>query len=169
MSRHVEDAKSRELQAMQDQNQVSKAFQLIQEWHTGQLYGDRPYVEHLIEVLKSCEAHLHTTHLTPWKVRVVALLHDLFEDTECPFDTIVEIFGMEIALALLAISKPRSYTKRDYALYITTVCANPLAWFAKVHDTECNLTNSMLEGNHYRIIRYSTQLADLHKGYRPAA
>ena len=54
---------------------IGDAIDLIASAHKGQLYKDRPYVLHPIEVMLEFGIGLHEERLT-------ALFHDLLEDTE---------------------------------------------------------------------------------------
>ena len=63
--------------------------------------------------------------------------------------------SMRVVSALVAISKVEGESYEDY---IKKVRSNPDATFVKKHDTLCNLTQSLREGNSKRIKKYAKQL-----------
>ena len=69
--------------------------------------------------------------------RIVALLHDVVEDTNVTIEDIQNIFDEEIANAIYAIThKPNE----PNALYIKRVKANPLATAVKIQDLRDNMS-----------------------------
>ena len=119
--------------------------------HKDQMYGDLPYLSHLQEVADSVkEAGGGDLEIaTAW-------LHDILEDTKCTAQ-IMWCDGIESTVidAVLCLTKKDGETYEDY---IRKVKSNKIALFVKKHDTLLNLTNSLREKNHKRVIKYSKQL-----------
>lgn len=85
----------------------------------------------------------------------VAYLHDILEDTTYTEEQLRATFPEEIADAVVAITKVEGEV---YAEYIAKVKANALAHKVKIHDTLCNLTESVRKMQKGRIMKYTTQL-----------
>lgn len=108
-----------------------KALRFITEKHAGQKRRNgNPYIIHPIRV--SQEVHSDTE-------KVVALLHDVLEDTTATYDEVLGLFGEEIAIAVLALTKTKG---EPYMEYIHRVKRNPLAITVKIADMSDNLSDS---------------------------
>ena len=118
--------------------------------HGEQMYGDKPYTYHLLEVWSrvavagGCET-----------AQMVAILHDILEDTDCLYEELAREFGVKVARAVLCLTKMKDL---PYTEYIKGIRANPIALQVKIADTLCNLTQSHKEGNLKRIRKYSKQM-----------
>lgn len=135
-----------------DYNLLEIATSFAIESHGDQLYGDKPYLYHLSQVENNV---IRILGVTAFKERIVAILHDTMEDTAVTHWDIKQRFGMEVAEAVLALSK---FDDEDYYQYIERVRANPVALLVKKCDTMANLTQSFVEQRHKGIIKYTTQL-----------
>ena len=122
------------------------------EAHGDQMYGDKPYLYHLSQVENNV---IRVLGVDAYLERIVAVLHDVIEDTAVMFPEIVERFGREVANAVWALTKVKH---EDYYCYIERVRANPVALIVKKCDTMANLTQSFSEQRHKGIIKYTTQL-----------
>lgn len=99
--------------------------------HAGQKRRNgNAYIIHPIRV--SQEVHSDTE-------KVVALLHDTVEDTKATLSEIKDIFGLEIARAVDAITRRK---EEDYMDYIKRLKMNPLAVTVKIADISDNLSDS---------------------------
>lgn len=130
----------------------SLAVQRIREFHDGQKYAGQDYTYHLFDV----ESTVIKRHgYEAYELRIVALLHDILEDTTYdPLDLHKE-FGETICNAVLAMTKGFG---EDYFSYIERVKSNDLARKVKLCDSFCNLKHSFMEQNQKRIIKYTTVL-----------
>jgi len=67
-----------------------------------------PYVVHLSNVaMEVMQAAAHTPGFDLLLAVQAALLHDVLEDTPCTFTEVEERFGLKVALAVLALTKPK--------------------------------------------------------------
>lgn len=99
--------------------------------HDGQLdKGGAPYIEHPLAVMDLLADE-------PEDVRVVAVLHDVLEDT----DVVPEGLTDAQAAALDAISR-RPHPEETYREYVERVAANDIARKVKVADVRHNLSPS---------------------------
>lgn len=122
---------------------------LAQKFHAGQMYGREPYMYHLEMVTASCGRENDD------RLQVIAMLHDIIEDTDVTYDMLLMMFGKDIANAVKALTKDSG---DPYAMYIDRVKENELARIVKMHDTLCNLEESMVRRDTKRIMKYSKQL-----------
>jgi (p)ppGpp synthase/HD superfamily hydrolase len=122
---------------------------VARKFHAGQMYGKNEYMYHLEMVAASVQREYDD------RLEIVALLHDILEDTDCAEITLRQLFDEDIVDAVVAITKWECLSKDDY---IARVKANPLARKVKVHDSLCNLTESIIRGDTKRIVKYSKQI-----------
>jgi (p)ppGpp synthase/HD superfamily hydrolase len=103
---------------------IVKAHQLASKAHQGQVdQGGHPYILHLEAV-----ANLVTTV----EEKVVALLHDIVEDTQVTFDDLRKEFDDTIITAVDAMTK-REKTEK-FMGYLRRAKANPIAKKVKIAD-----------------------------------
>lgn len=102
---------------------ISKALDLAIKHHAGQTdKAGRPYIEHVLRVALAQTDPLRT---------VVALLHDIVEDTDVSIGYIQNEFGHDVADAVYAITKnPRE----DLKSYMERVRMNIVARDVKLAD-----------------------------------
>lgn len=91
-----------------------------------------PYIYHPIHVMSSFL-------LQEEQERIVAILHDIVEDTPINLTDIEATFGKEIAEAIDAITKRPG---EDYDEYLKRVAQNILAKKVKIEDVKHNLDRS---------------------------
>lgn len=103
---------------------------------------DLPYVVHLSNVtMEVILASFHTPDFNLDFAVPVALLHDTIEDTSTTFEELIERFGVDIALAVSALSKnpdiPKESQVMDSLLRIKKL--QPEVWAVKMADRITNL------------------------------
>ena len=149
---------------------IIKTAELAVKWHKGQKYGEHPYIYHLDQVV--CE--LNSMHSRHYEIRtVVAYLHDILEDTECPEEEIMALFpdiGKEKdPRGPIVLENVRLLSKNlsdGYEPYIEGIIGSEIALMVKVADSTCNLKNSMYNWDRDRVIKYMNQIKLLTKdGY----
>lgn len=110
------------------------AAQICVEYHYGQVdKAGNPYYLHPFAVASKCKDE---------KEIIVALLHDILEDTDYPAMNILTHFGQEIFDAIVALTRG---IDEKYSDYIKRVSENPLAKFVKKKDLEHNLEDRGFE------------------------
>lgn len=134
-------------------NQSFEAFSKAAVWHKDQFYGVHPYTYHLLQVAAMAEKMGGGD-----TERAVSYLHDILEDTDIPVIELLTSFSADVVEAVIVLTKPKSELVGAYAEYIAKVRKNPLALLVKKADTLCNLTNSVIEGNTKRVLKYTNQL-----------
>lgn len=105
----------------------ARALRIAKVAHAGQKYGQQDYIEHPIRV---AEAFDDPT------LKIVALLHDVVEDSNVTVEEIRKHFGSAIADAIEAITR-RGGIYHDYILF--KVARNSLARKVKIADLQDNL------------------------------
>lgn len=129
---------------------------LIEYAHAGQKYGDEIYEYHLYQVKdKALDLYKDSDNNFLDKLAVVALGHDLLEDTWVTYDHLLKEFGEEIANAILSITKEK---EESYEKYLDKVRSNSLAYKIKIADILCNLNESVKVNHTKRINKYATAL-----------
>ena len=113
---------------------TNKAIKLIYKAHGGQTdKSGRPYVLHPIHLAEQMKDEYST---------LVALLHDILEDTDTPAEYLREQFPAEVCDAVELLTKPEDM---DYFDYIEKVKVNDLARRVKLCDLEHNCTLSRFD------------------------
>jgi len=133
-------------------SQTTIAIQLVIKHHDGQMYGEFPYWHHLADVVDSVTRSIGEDDA----IIAIAWNHDLNEDTNCSYEEMTEA-----GLTQRVVDGVKCLTKvegESYDDYIKKVRSNPDALLVKKHDTLCNLTQSVKEGNSKRIKKYAKQL-----------
>lgn len=109
--------------------------------HGDQTYGTQPYIEHLqqtVEILKS-------VNLYDEKWQAAGYLHDVLEDTLYTYPELVVNFGPDVALKVLAVSKPPKHltkTRKEANLIMyEQIKLVPEAAVLKLADRLANVLN----------------------------
>ena len=113
---------------------LKKAISLAEKAHQGQVdKGGHPYILHPKRVMEKCE----TT-----EEKIVAMLHDVMEDTDYTADDLrKEGFSEEIISALFCLTHKEG---EGYMEYIEHICENPLAVRVKYADLQDNMDLSRI-------------------------
>lgn len=103
---------------------LAHALKLAYEAHEGQVdKAGASYINHCLRVAKA---------MTTTEEKIVALLHDIVEDTEITFEYLEhEGFSEEVVTAVKAITRELEETYNDYLL---RVVKNELAYKVKLAD-----------------------------------
>jgi (p)ppGpp synthase/HD superfamily hydrolase len=118
-------------------------------FHRGQMYGKHDYMYHLEAVRAKCAAEGDD------RLRVIAMLHDILEDTDCTEETLQQLFEDDVVEAVCHLTKRSGVVYDDY---ISNVKSHALARKVKMYDTLCNLEESLLQGDMKRVLKYSKQI-----------
>lgn len=108
-----------------------KAINYATEKHKGQKRVDgQPYITHPMAVAGMVSNE---------KERIVAVLHDVLEDTDATLQELYQEFGAEIALAVKFLTKEDN---EPYENFITSIklANNPLSTAVKIADLRHNLS-----------------------------
>jgi len=117
-----------------DMNDLEKAIQLAVEAHAGDTdKAGATYIRHPLRLMQQMETETE---------RVVAVLHDVVEDTAYELDDIEEGFGSDIREAVDAVTKRDG---EDYEELIDRAAANPIARTVKIADLEDNMDITRLD------------------------
>ena len=112
--------------------EAEDARDFAREKHEGQMYGDKPYMTHVEDVVSGFEDA---------ELREIAYLHDVAEDSDVTIEEIHERFGEKVGRAVDALTR-RNETYFDY---IRRVKENPAATKVKLADLKANLKNNPKE------------------------
>ncbi|WP_300727496.1 HD domain-containing protein [uncultured Bacteroides sp.] len=136
---------------------INKALEIACRVHAGQTdKGGHPYIWHPVRVALHCDSE---------EEKVVALLHDVVEDTPVTLEALkAEGFSMAVLDALKCLTKIKG---EEYMDFIRRVAGNELAVKVKIQDLKDNMDVSRLGGKkHWKMDLYSEALrflTDLHK------
>jgi len=110
--------------------------------------GGHPYILHPIRVALHCNTE---------DERIVALLHDVIEDTPTTLEDLkAEGFNCEILDALKHLTKMEG---EDYSTFIKRVSTNRLATQVKIQDLKDNMDTTRLSGKkHWKLDVYQEAL-----------
>ena len=130
MNNKKEGEEERDIMTKYDFQMVIKAINYATEKHDGQKRLDgKPYITHPLAVAEQVEGIPE---------RIVAVLHDVLEDTDTTVQDLYREFGAEIALAVMFLTKDEN---EEYENYITRLklAKNPLSTAVKIADLRHNL------------------------------
>lgn len=128
---------------------LNKALEIAYNAHLGQTdKAGVPYILHPMRVALHC--------LTEDE-KIVALLHDVVEDTSITMEDLkTEGFSDEVISALCCLTKVKG---EDYKTFIERVATNKLATQVKIQDLKDNMDVSRLNGKkHWKLDTYKETL-----------
>ena len=131
---------------------------LARHFHAGQTYGSNVdyYEYHIQGVVAQMSVH----NLEEDTI-IVANLHDIIEDTECDIDTIRQLFGDDVADAVLAMTYKAFDPNETREAYLKRCASNKIARVVKLHDATFNATNCLKNKNKDRFNYYAKTIASL--------
>lgn len=134
------------------------AKNLAQHFHSGKKYGKYDYFEYH---LRGVVVLLPEVSLSPIEddISIVALLHDMLEDTSCTYETIENIFGFAVADAVSILTKTDG---EPIEQYLFGVCSNPTTRVVKFADSLFNYMECVKCGDLKRAEKYKSNLEVLH-------
>jgi metal dependent phosphohydrolase len=136
-------------------NEYELAYNIASKAHKGQKdKGGEDYFKHPLTV---------SNKLSGEKDKIVALLHDVIEDTDVTVNDLREAgFSDEVVLAVSVITKKDG---EDYEEYLNRVKQNPIALRVKIADMEHNSDISRIknptEKDLKRLEKYRIRLKEL--------
>ena len=112
---------------------TKKAINLMYKYHNGQFdKSGLPYVFHPFTVAFNMKDEVTC---------IVALLHDIVEDTACTFEELETLFSDEIVNAIKLMTHDPN---EDYFSYIEKISTNRIASLVKISDLKHNSDKSRL-------------------------
>jgi hypothetical protein len=108
---------------------VDRAIQFAAQWHEGQkdTWGD-PYILHVLRVMMEMDSEAE---------RIVAVLHDVLEETGCTEEALVDLGCTEQMIdAIKCLTKNKD---EDYTIMIERIKINPISRKVKIKDLEHNM------------------------------
>ena len=142
---------------MNTTDRIELAKQLSKHFHKGQKYGEHDYYAyHILGVVKTLE--LVAKEVTEDMI-IVALLHDVLEDTTCGLGTLENIFNLNICNAVLRLS---NITTHDYSSYIEHVLGHGVARIVKYADSLFNHQECVKVGDMKRAEKYQRNLQQMY-------
>ncbi len=144
-------------QAARSEPSLDDAIVLALEAHRGQVYPapePEPYIFHPLRVMLGVTSRV---------AQIVAVLHDVVEDSDTTLSALAELgFSQAILDALDCITHRPGEAYEDY---VDRLAANPVARQVKLSDLRDNLANNRAlpptSGNLARIARYERALRAL--------
>lgn len=107
---------------------IEEALEIALRGHRGQVdKGGQPYILHPIYVMN---------RMITEEEKVVALLHDVLEDTDVPLSELQEKFPVRVVEAVVALTRREGETYRQF---IERISVNELARVVKRQDLKHNM------------------------------
>lgn len=134
---------------------VQTAAAFAERKHAGQLdKNGRPYIEHVLRVAARMEGDTE---------KIVALLHDVLEDTDATIDELCELGADDEVIE--AVSLLRHTHGTSYPEYIMALAQHPLARAVKLADIADNSDEARLSSlsteTHDRLVRKYQQALEI--------
>ena len=134
------------------------ANNLAKHFHSGQKYGEYGYFEYHLRGVVYLLSEVNALPVKEDTV-VIALLHDILEDTSCTYETLRGIFGDSIANSVSILTKMDGDPIEQY---LFGVCSNPTARMVKFADSLFNYRECVKCGDLKRAEKYKRNLEVLH-------
>ena len=138
-------------------NKLELAKTLAICYHDGQKdRGGKEYINHPFWVYKHCSGR---------SAKIVALLHDIIEDTECTFEILKNLgFSKRIIKALTAITHTKSMSYENYiSICMTDKIARQVKFWDMIHNSDLTRIEDITQkdiDNAYKYIRCAITLAN---------
>ena len=132
---------------------LERAIEIAVEAHKGQVdKGGQPYILHPLRVMMSVSGESE---------KIVAVLHDVIEDSDWTFDWLLEEgFCIEVIEALKSVTKESE--DEGYDLFVQRAMQNPIGRKVKIADLRDNLDvtriSDMTDKDVKRINKYKKAL-----------
>ncbi len=133
---------------MELNNKLGEVYRFALHKHSGQSYGNYPYIYHLLQV----QGFALKMNLSE-EYQIVALLHDILEDTETTYQELCDNFGESVANCVLELTHDKHENYLDYLKGLSIPARK-----VKICDIMCNLQESILIGNQRLIDKYQKAL-----------
>lgn len=115
-------------------NSLKKAYEIASDAHKYQSdKGGKPYINHPITVSQMVKTK---------KAKIVALLHDVLEDSKYTKSDLEEFFTQDVCDAVQLLTREKN---ENYFRYITALKDNQLAREVKIADLKHNMDVSRLD------------------------
>lgn len=133
------------------------ANNLAQHFHSGQKYGEYDYFEYHLRGVVDLLSEISILPVKEDTV-IVAILHDIVEDTTCEIETIENIFGYSVGDSISRLTK---YGLK-HSDYLEDICGCYNARIVKFADSLFNYRECVKYGNLKRAEKYKRNLEVLH-------
>jgi len=143
---------------------ITQIKRLASKHHKQQMYGDKPYMSHIFDVVRETHAIVIERGIVDgsdeyWKYIAVAFGHDLIEDTSVKIDTLLwSNIPVDAVNGIDMMTKRNGESRTEY---IERVKSDKYSHLVKQADSLSNLTHSIRAGNSKRIAKYTTYLSIL--------
>ena len=134
------------------------ANNLAKHFHSGQKYGEYGYFEYHLRGVVYLLSEVNALPVKEDTV-VIALLHDILEDTSCTYETLENIFGVTVADTVSILTKVDG---EPIEQYLFGICSNPTARVVKFADSLFNYKECVKCGDLKRAEKYKRNLEVLH-------
>ena len=145
-------------------NNINKALGFAIVAHKDQMYGDRPYIDHLIQT-KNILLRFGYPETLCEDLHIAALLHDVLEDTDKNYLDIKKEFGLDVAEIVYAVTDEIGRTRKDRKLktYPKIAC-NLNAIIIKLADRIANVENCIRFKNYELLDMYRKEQLEFELG-----
>lgn len=138
-------------------SQLEKAWEFAREKHIGQKYGEHDYIYHLEQVYNmTVQMNLSEDS------QIVAILHDILEDTNATYEELFNEFGKYITENIGILTRDKNMNYYNYLSRIVLsarfIDQCSIAKQVKTCDVLCNLQESILTGKKSLIKKYQKAL-----------
>ena len=142
---------------MEDREALELALEFAKEKHKGQKrIGGDDYITHPIAVYEIVKNQGFDE-----RYQIVALFHDLLEDTDASEEEILKYGSPEILEAVKLLTKKKGY---DMAEYISGIKENPIAFTVKAADRLHNLQCAVIADEDFKR-KYILETVDWYMGF----
>ena len=148
---------------MWSQEQTIKAWNFATQAHNGQLLpgSELPYINHIgLVAMEVMAAAAQQPMNNPTLAVLCALLHDTIEDTAVTYEQLLELFDVEVADGVLALTKNKAMGTKAVQMKdsLVRIKQQPVAvWAVKLADRITNLQPPPKHWNKDKINGYRTE------------
>ena len=149
-------------------DELQEVWQLASRLHNGQKYGGKiEYLNHIGSVTFEVLYAVNKDKIINAGLAIkCAVLHDTIEDTEQSFEAVKELFGLEVANGVLALTKNEKLDSKEKMMVdsLSRIKEQPKEiWAVKMADRICNLYAPPYYWDTEKKIKYQKEAKLIHQ------
>lgn len=148
-------------------DKIILAHEKAEEWHFGQKYGELPYYDsHILEVYNLVYDKVEKFPVGYMELcLIVALLHDVLEDTDVKSSELAILFGIPATLAVECLTDGAGMNRKERKLKsYHRIRSNEVTVLVKVADRLANMRNCMKTNNNDLLKMYVKEYDSFYAG-----
>lgn len=136
---------------------LDKALKYSEIKHNGQLYGEKPYMNHIMDVVELAKDLGYNE-----EIQICCALHDVLEDTKTTPRDILVNFGVSVFETVWAVTDANGDSRKEKKMNTyPKIKGSYKATIVKILDRVCNIRACLNDENHEKFEMYKNEHKEL--------